>query len=142
MSRHHTKHTTNLVKMRRNWDNSPGLFRTKLHAKSEINEANRYLGDLPPTTTAPALVRRQSGSDNVLYSFDRLDTPGRPYTLDFFVKAPTARDTEKFVEKEYEILDTHGQALKGRKARRELRHGHADPGAQDSIVEDEGFELV
>lgn len=138
---HHTKRSTNLVKMRSNWNNSPGLFRTKLHAKSEINEANRYLGDLPPTT-APALVRRQSAGENVLYSFDRLDTPGRPYTLDFFVKAPTARDTEKFVEKEYEILDTHGQALKGRKARRELRHGHADAGAQDAIVEDEGFELV
>jgi len=139
-SHYHTKRNTNFVKMRRNFDNSETLFRTKLHAKSEINEANRYLGDLPPT--APGLVRRQSVADDVLYSFDRLDTPGRPYSLDFFVKAPTARQTEKFVEKEYEILDTHGEALKGRKARRELRHGHADPGAQDTIVEDEGFELV
>ncbi|KAK1826749.1 hypothetical protein QBC39DRAFT_13602 [Podospora conica] len=138
---HHSKRSSaNIVKMRRNWDNNSTLFRTRLHAKCEINDANRYLGDLP--TSTPALVRRQSVGDNVLYSFDSLDTPGRPYTLDFFVKAPTARETEKFVEKEYEILDTHGQALKGRKARRELRQAHADPGAQETIVEDEGFELV
>jgi len=135
---HHTKHNTNFVKMRRNFENSDTLFKTKLHAKLEINEANRYLADLPP---AVPLVRRQSVGDTILYSFDRLDTPGRPLSLESFVKAPTARDTEKLVEKEYEILDTRGEALKGRKARRELRHGHSDP-PTETIAEDEGFELI
>jgi len=135
---HHTKHTTNLVKLRRNWQNSDTLFKTKLHAKLEISEASRYLADLPPVVP---LVRRQSVGDNFLYSFDHLDTPGRPYSLESFVKAPTARDTEKLVEKEYEILDTHGEALKGRKARRELRHGHSDP-PTETIADDEGFELI
>jgi hypothetical protein len=55
---------------------------------------------------------------------------------------------EKFVEKEYEILDANGEARKGRKAkRRGLRApgGAATSGKgeeEDEVVEDEGFELV
>lgn len=82
--------------------------------------------------------------DNVLYSFDRADSPGRPLTLEVFVKK-SGRDTEKFVEKEYEILDVNGDALKGRKARRNLRGG-AKNGAkstdEDVEVDEDGFELV
>lgn len=82
--------------------------------------------------------------DNVLYSFDRADSPGRPLTLEVFVKK-TGRDTEKFVEKEYEILDVNGDALKGRKARRNLRGG-ANTGTksteEEAEVDEDGFELV
>lgn len=94
----------------------------------------------------PGSPRRQMSNpmDNVLYSFDRVDSPGRPLTLEVFVKT-TGRETEKFVEKEYEIVDANGDMLKGRKARRNLRRGPAEGGksADDEfeIVED-GFELV
>lgn len=78
-------------------------------------------------------------NDPFLYSFDRAVTPGGPLTLDVFVKAPTARDTERLVEKEYEVVDEHGQALKGREAKRNLRMSGSEP-AERSV--DDGFELV
>lgn len=141
MSRYVKPHA-NLVKMRRNYDRPDGYFQSKLHAKVEINDANRHLGDFSPV--AP-LIRRQSITDNFLYSFDRRDTPGQPMALDIFVKATTGRDMEKFVAKEYEILDTDGATLKGRKARHVLRHGHADPSPHapmPTAEDDDGFEIV
>jgi hypothetical protein len=99
-----------------------------------------------------ASITSSSGQaeDNFLYSFDQDSTPGfsrTPLTLENFVKTDD-RKTEKFVEKEYEILDANGEALKGRKAkRRGLRApgGAATSGKgeeEDEVVEDEGFELV
>lgn len=82
--------------------------------------------------------------DNVLYSFDRADSPGRPLTLEVFVKK-TGRDTEKLVEKEYEVLDVNGDALKGRKARRNLRGGAKSSAKltdKEAEVDEDGFELV
>jgi hypothetical protein len=94
-----------------------------------------------PVTQTPSR-RKPSISDNFLYSFDRTDTPGKPLSLDIFVKT-NPKETEKFVEKEYEILDHNGDALKGRKARRNLRQrnhqGHAD---EPDALEDDGFELI
>ncbi|KAF7520293.1 hypothetical protein G7054_g12811 [Neopestalotiopsis clavispora] len=59
-----------------------------------------------------------------------------------FVKTNT-KETEKLVEKEYEILDNNGDALKGRKARRNLRRGGSAPLAEEpAVVEEDGFELV
>lgn len=86
--------------------------------------------------------RRMNGSDNILYSFDRAETPGKPLSLDVFFKT-NPRETEKFVEKEYEILDANGEALKGRKARRDLRRQSPHAIAEEpGLIEDEGFELV
>ncbi|KAK3353551.1 hypothetical protein B0T25DRAFT_214953 [Lasiosphaeria hispida] len=136
----HQKKDQNLVKMRSHWDVPVGRVRAKLYAKKEISDASRSLGELPP----PSLARKMSVSDNVLYSFDRTDTPGRPLTLDVFVRT-TGREMERFVEKEYEILDTNGEALKGRKARRNLRQTTGEAGAgvdRDEDVEVDGFELV
>jgi hypothetical protein len=82
-----------------------------------------------------------SFSDHVLYSFDQSDTPGKPMSLEVFVKQPTGRDTERLVEKEYEILDENGEPLKGRKARNILRKSGSDL-AKDEPVVDEDFELV
>lgn len=91
-----------------------------------------------------------TAEDNFLYSFDQDSTPGfsrTPLTLENFVKTDD-RKTEKFVEKEYEILDANGEALKGRKAkRRGLRGGAAAAASgsgkeEDEVEEDEGFELV
>jgi hypothetical protein len=60
--------------------------------------------------------------------------------LEAFVKV-SAADTEKLVRKEYEILDSHGAVLKGRKARESLK-GHSVPGTMAQTVSDNGFELV
>jgi hypothetical protein len=128
--------------MRRNFDAPMGRVREKLHAARELDDpSSRSLSELPPIT--PSLMRRMSAADNVLYSFDRNDTPGRPLTLDIFVKGPTARDTERFVEKEYEILDGNGEALKGRKARHNLRQTVTDLElANEEHAEVDGFELL
>ncbi|KAK1759517.1 hypothetical protein QBC47DRAFT_109409 [Echria macrotheca] len=143
---YHPKKTQNMVKMRKAHNAPVGRVRTQLYAKREITDdatSRSLLGELPPLHGGPpALVRRASATDNVLYSFDRADTPGRPLTLDIFVKAPTARDTERFVEKEYEILDANGEAVKGRKARRTLRQAVTDLGSTRDGDEDDGFELV
>lgn len=128
--------------MRASYDPRAGRMRTKLYAKGEITDMSSSApSDLPPTPGAPALIRRMSASDNFLYSFDRNDTPGKPLTLELFVKSPTAKETEKFVAKEYEILDGNGEALKGMRARKNLRAGGTGT-VEDEIVEDEGFELV
>ena len=68
--------------------------------------------------------------------FSQTDVPTTPQPLSIFVKV-TGRETEKLVEKEYEVLDDNGQALKGRKARYNLRHGNSQ-----NPREDEGFELL
>lgn len=138
------KREHNIVKPRGNWDMPNGRVRNKIYAQKEINDTaiSRSLADL----SLPTLPRRGlSASDNILYSFDRTDSPGRPVTLDIFVKT-TGRDTERLVEKEYEVINANGESLTGKKARRDLRKTHADPGtalgADETIIEDEGFELV
>jgi hypothetical protein len=78
--------------------------------------------------------------DQFTYSFDRLEGPNQPMTLDAFVK-PSSRDTERLVQKEYEILDLSGEALKGRKARSDLRKS-VGPSLAEIAREDDGFELV
>jgi hypothetical protein len=83
-----------------------------------------------------------SVSDDFMYSFDRKESPGRPLSLEVFVKTNT-KETEKFVEKEYEILDYNGDPVKGRKALKNLHRGKMAPPAEEAeLVEDEGFELV
>lgn len=116
--------------------------RSKVFAREELDEAAGASQSI--LNYLPASPRRQMPSpmDNVLYSFDRVDSPGRPLTLEVFVK--TGRDTEKLVEKEYEVVDVNGDALKGRKARRNLRGG-AKSGAkatEEAEVDEDGFELV
>jgi hypothetical protein len=106
----------------------------------EMNDPaiSRSLIDLLPSPT----MRRNSATDGFLYSFDRSDSPGRPLTLDVFVKT-NPKETEKLVEKEYEILDNNGDALKGRKARRNLRRPNQPQTADEpAVIEDDGFELV
>lgn len=125
-------------------DSSNRRTRSKVSAKEEMEEAAKVSRSI--LDYLPSSPRRQSSNpmDNILYSFDRADSPGRPLTLEVFVKT-TGRDTEKFVEKEYEVIDSHGDALKGRKARRNLRRGGSTGlnGAEEELQFDEdGFELV
>jgi len=78
--------------------------------------------------------------DPFLYSFDTSVTPGAPLSLDVFVKAPTGRDTERLVEKEYEVVDENGRELKGREAKRNLRKRSSGLEADKEV--DDGFQLV
>lgn len=126
-----------MVKMRAR--NLPaGRVRERIHLNDEIKETSRSIADILPRYP---LTRRLSAADHVLYSFDRAETPGKPLGLDVFVKK-SGRETEKLVEKEYEVLDGNGEALKGRKARRHLRKVASDPAASQTTEEDDGFELV
>lgn len=116
-------------------------MRHKVSAKEEIDEASRSVLDYLPSSPRQHMPNPM---DNILYSFDRADSPGRPLTLEVFVKT-TGRETEKFVEKEYEVIDANGDMLKGRKARRNLRRGMAGgaKSADDEFeVVDDGFELL
>lgn len=123
-------------------DVKPNHSRAKVDAMEELSDPaiSRSLIDLLPSQNR---IRKPSVStDGFLYSFDRTDTPGKPLSLEVFVKT-NPKETEKFVEKEYEILDNNGDALKGRKARKNLRRQNQSFTTEEpAIVEDDGFELV
>ncbi|KAK3940657.1 hypothetical protein QBC46DRAFT_121922 [Diplogelasinospora grovesii] len=146
-----TKQPGNQVKLRATYDGHHyGRLVTTLYAQQEATDKTNLrssVGDLlspSPTPTPPGRTRRSSVSDNFLYSFDRVDSPGQPVALEYFVKT-TGRETEKLVEKEYEVLDSQGEALKGRKARRILRQKAAtdiDAAHHEFEEDDDGFELV
>lgn len=134
----------NIVKAKLLHDIPQSRSRAKVNAMEELNDPalSRSLLDMLPSPNSRLLSRQKSSiSDNFLYSFDRADSPGKPLSLDIFVKTNT-KETEKFVEKEYEILDNNGDALKGRKARRNLRRPAQATISEPEIVEDDGFELV
>ncbi|KAI1491240.1 hypothetical protein F5X96DRAFT_668851 [Biscogniauxia mediterranea] len=138
--------TQNIVKPRSKtrYDVPQSHSRAKIDALAELQDTSNISRSLHDLMSSPQNRRKLSTSDNILYSFDRADTPGKPLSLDIFVK-PNPKETEKFVEKEYEILDNNGDALKGRKARRNLRRGkgnHPSAMEEPEPIEDDGFELV
>ncbi|EGS21095.1 uncharacterized protein CTHT_0029360 [Thermochaetoides thermophila DSM 1495] len=63
-----------------------------------------------------------------------------PLPLEAFVKT-TGRETERLVEREYEVLDDNGEVVKGKRVRRVLRgnKGGTSPKGDDDL---EGFELI
>jgi hypothetical protein len=97
--------------------------------------------------TSPSLRRALTASaiasDPFVYSFDRADSPGRALTLEVFVKNTGGRETERLVEREYEVLDGNGEPVRGRRARAFLRKEGTGGGEEGGVGrEDEGFELV
>ena len=133
----------------RNWKMplAQGRTRASLSARDEIKDpmfqdgARSFMDETQTTAEAGSRGGRQA-VDGALYSFDRLETPGRPVSLEVFVKA-TGRETEQLVQKEYEILDETGEAVKGRRARRALRQA-ARPAEKATAPDDdlEGCEVV
>ncbi|KAI1120223.1 hypothetical protein F5Y10DRAFT_136967 [Nemania abortiva] len=114
----------------------------KTSALVELQDPANMSRSLRELLPSPHTQRKQSVSDDFIYSFDQTESPGKPLSLDVFVKTNT-KATEKFVEKEYEILDYNGEPLKGRKALKDLHRGKMAPPAEEAeLVEDEGFELV
>ncbi|KAI6316782.1 hypothetical protein MCOR34_004197 [Pyricularia oryzae] len=118
----------------------------RLGAQGEIEETSRSILDLLVPQTA-----LRDGIEGVLYSYDTTETPGlrAPVGLDLYVKT-NPKTTERFVEKEYEIVDTNGDLLKGRKARRDLRKSAGGPSAAERPAtasthiddDDDDFELL
>lgn len=113
----------------------------KADALAEAHDTSNMSRSLRELLPSPHTRRKQSVSDDFLYSFDDTESPGKPLSLDVFIKTST-KDTEKFVQKEYEILDYNGDAVKGRKAIKNLHRGKTGPPEEAELVEDEGFELV
>lgn len=142
----------------RAWDLPASRRRTRVHVLAELEAAtagNTATADLTSSypLPSPSLARSLSASNpDVLYSFDRADTPGRPLTLEVFVKksgggggGAAGRETERLVAREYEVLDESGEAVRGRRARALLRRGETGKGGVDGGEggeEDDGFELV
>lgn len=133
----------------------PARMRSKMHCQTEIEAATSspVAVDLPRGGMFPAAPTGPAADADagVLYSFDRADTPGRPLTLEVFVKNTAGRDTERLVEREYEVLDGNGDAVRGRRARAVLRRdatgggggGEGGGGEVEEMKEVEGgFELV
>ncbi|AEO55378.1 hypothetical protein MYCTH_2299139 [Thermothelomyces thermophilus ATCC 42464] len=121
--------------------------RVPMYERSDIQDA---VVDSSPDLLSPGVPPPDAG---VLYSFDRADTPGRPLTLDVFVKNTGGKETEKLVEREYEVLDGNGEAVKGRKARAVLRKSRSSgtaagagegrkDGEQEGVEVEDGFELI
>ncbi|KAI0381949.1 hypothetical protein F5Y04DRAFT_54355 [Hypomontagnella monticulosa] len=137
--------TQNIVKPRGSGqvrhDVPQSYSRARMDALVELQDPSNISRSLHELMPSPQAQRSFSIADNVLYSFDRAETPGKPLSLEVFVKT-NPKETEKFVEKEYEILDQNGDALKGRKARQNLRRRGPVPTTEESIIEDDGFELV
>ncbi|KAK4126289.1 hypothetical protein N657DRAFT_643073 [Parathielavia appendiculata] len=144
--------------------------RGKLYAQHEIRDAAPSTPDLDlsplasptdlnptrnPLSASTSSSAAAAAGDPFVYSFDRTDSPGGPLTLEVFVKPGVGHgkgdQTEKLVEREYEVLDGNGEAVKGRKARAVLRRGgtgSVEPsagtgmGVEEAGEEDEGFELL
>ncbi|KAI0409496.1 hypothetical protein F4802DRAFT_593141 [Xylaria palmicola] len=119
-----------------------GYWWSKTDALVELRDPANMSASLRELLPSPHTRRKQSVSDDFLYNFDKSESPGRPLPLEVFVKTNT-KATEKFVEKEYEILDYKGDPVKGRKALKDLHRGKTAPPVEEAeLVEDEGFELV
>ncbi|KAI0817054.1 hypothetical protein GGR55DRAFT_672897 [Xylaria sp. FL0064] len=117
-------------------------LRHKANVVVELQDPSNMSRSLHELLPSPSAQRKQSVSEDFLYSFDRTESPGKPLSLEVFVKT-NPKETEKFVEKEYEILDYNGDAVKGRRALKDLHRGKTAPPVQEpELVEDEGFELV
>ncbi|KAL0944179.1 uncharacterized protein CTRU02_202066 [Colletotrichum truncatum] len=132
-SSHHKKTQHNVTKFRSHWELPQGRLNSAMQAKEQIADPlSQSLMDLAPSYGG---WRNLSASEDWKYSYDKVESPNRPLTLEVFIKT-SGRETERMVEKEYEILNQNGQILKGRKARQNLRQEHVPS------TEDEGFELV
>ncbi|CAK7270024.1 hypothetical protein SEPCBS119000_003872 [Sporothrix epigloea] len=110
-------------------------------AQSEIQMAKSMSSSFlisNATYTPPSRAAILDGG-TPLHSFDMLDSPLHSLPLAAFVKAPSVRDTERMVNREYEIVDSNGAMATGRRARELLRQ----PPALYAIPATDGdFELI
>jgi hypothetical protein len=129
-------HHSNINKLNRRHDQTAHTV-SYCNAHDEIRDAkgSRSIIDLLPGA-GPAAAR-----DDFLYSYDQTDSPAHVLSLEVFVK-PDVKGTERFVEKEYEILDANGEAVKGRKARQTLRKSASAEKKMVEVVDEDGFELI
>ncbi|KAI3320138.1 hypothetical protein HD806DRAFT_248121 [Xylariaceae sp. AK1471] len=116
--------------------------RPKAGVVVELQDPSNMSRSLHELLPSPHNRRKMSVADDFLYSFDKSESPGKPLSLEIFVKTDT-KQTEKFVEKEYEILDYNGDPVKGRRALKDVHRGKIAPPAEEAEhLEVDGFELV
>ncbi|KAL2267547.1 hypothetical protein VTJ83DRAFT_4824 [Remersonia thermophila] len=120
------------------------------------------------SSSSSALSSSSAAADPFIYSFDCTESPNRPLTLEVFVKPSGVNrhggrggrngglggETERLVEREYEVVDGNGEPVRGRRVRAILRKeergrrerkgesGDGGVGAEERWEEDEGFELI
>ncbi|KAI1267003.1 hypothetical protein F5Y18DRAFT_354119 [Xylariaceae sp. FL1019] len=112
------------------------------HQKMESNDPANLSESLRDLLPSPPRSRKPTISEDFLYSFDKTESPGKPLSLDAYIKT-NPRDMEKLVEREWMVVDNNGEAVKGRKARMNLRHGKSAPLVEEpELIEDDGFELL
>ncbi|KAI0150702.1 hypothetical protein GGR57DRAFT_180663 [Xylariaceae sp. FL1272] len=113
------------------------------HEKMESNDPASLSESLRDLLPGSPQSRKSTVSEDFLYSFDKTESPGKPLSLDAYIKT-NPRDMEKLVEREWMVVDNNGEAIMGRKARMNLRHGKSAPLVEEPelLIEDEGFELL
>jgi len=115
-------------------------------AKSEDSKSlSRSLADLlPSTATAVPIEKNKATEGDILYSFDKKNSPSDSVNLGGLIAAAEKKfqekQTDKLVRKEYEVLDVNGEK-ETRKSKR------AAVGATKSVAvvtldDDEDYELV
>ncbi|KAL2120621.1 hypothetical protein VTJ04DRAFT_4648 [Mycothermus thermophilus] len=166
-----TVKTHNIVKPfgRHMYVTPPSRQRVACHVFAEMHDAaDLYDRGFHPNSTrkqpsaSDIIARRNSLSasasaasgDPFIYSFDRTTSPNAPLSLEVFIKPASQNrhrvggDTERLVEREYEVVDENGQAVRGRKVRTLLRKeergrlGKGKGKEEEGGGEDEGFELI
>ncbi|KAB8302957.1 hypothetical protein EYC80_006272 [Monilinia laxa] len=127
------------------------------HASHPLSKS---LLDLLPThynNTSPSIATAfmNAGDEDVLYSFDRRDTPDSRVDLGGLVELAEQKwaneQTEKIIRGEYEVLDAEGETIlqrhRGRKSPRSTAlsrtRGEIKTKAEEvEPLEDDGFELI
>ncbi|CAK7269627.1 hypothetical protein SEPCBS57363_003697 [Sporothrix epigloea] len=96
---------------------------TTTDALAEIQIANTMSSSylINSSTYTPPVCVAIPDNGAPLHSFDMLDSPLHSLPLAAFVKEPSVRDTERMVNREYEIVDSNGATATGRRARELLR---------------------
>jgi hypothetical protein len=136
---HSKRRDQNITKGRTSWEAPQKRVQAVVKARDEIQDS-AMSGSLVGIR-APYAQRKLSLSDSFTYSFDRTESPNLPQSLEVYLKPTTERDTERFVQREYEILDVDGELVRGTMAKSVLRRRSSNMQLQGA-AEDDGFELI
>ncbi|CAK7241882.1 MAG: hypothetical protein STHCBS139747_003355 [Sporothrix thermara] len=94
---------------------------------------------IPADDGSARLLHHQHHQHHHYDHSDLTDGPLRSLPLAAFIKKPTVRDTERLVNREYEIVDSDGSTATGRRARELLRQ--SAPSTIEPTTDDD-FELI
>jgi hypothetical protein len=136
---HYRRKDQNFVKGRSTWDLPSRRVEASAKAKAEIQEGSMALSlslSQPILDASPSL----SLSDTFPRSFDASSSPNQPQSLNGYIKPVKEKGTERLIQREYEVVDSYGQASRGKRATQNLRK-EANSMELDPTVEDD-FQLI